>query len=364
MLTESIIIGRGVRIPARILRVEPNPTGPHFLEVQFVDAHGRAWSVTDKDSVLTTEEVWPETEYAQDAEIHGMIVGRNITDDGRPVVMVDTRNPWHIEAEDGNTRFEMSPEALDDIDPKTHATWSPKPGPPVSLNHFHLLPVVKVTPYPYQREGRQSPDCSSAEDPEAWFAYWQDSLADSGIAGLAPIKKGRWLVPTAAFTASTRYSLNAVLAGIWNHDETDPADLEGTPLCGGLAVVGYDGSVWLAPQCCGDLGNIVEWERVAHSPPAEWTPLWTGHPQPHVKHADDSLVFSECTDQQQPEREVFSLPMSNFGRLHDQLRQAREELTRFAQQVETALAAYGCRGNLAAAAFHLCGLDKQPSISS
>jgi hypothetical protein len=49
------------------------------------------------------------------------------------------------------------------------------------------------------------------------------------------------------------------------------------PLAGGFALVTGDEPV-LTPGCCGDLGDLREWESAAAHDRAVPAPVWTGHP--------------------------------------------------------------------------------------
>src|SRR5690349_10038359 len=57
-----------------------------------------------------------------------------------------------------------------------------------------LIPVLEFEPASFATRSHQTPSGSGADDPEGWFRYWSESLADAGIRGLAPWKRGSWFV--------------------------------------------------------------------------------------------------------------------------------------------------------------------------
>jgi hypothetical protein len=70
----------------------------------------------------------------------------------------------------------------------------------VILDNVHLVPVVELEPGTFSTRERPLPGRSCRELPDQWNRYWLDSLADSGIVGLAPLRPGSWQVPTRHLT--------------------------------------------------------------------------------------------------------------------------------------------------------------------
>ena len=114
--------------------------------------------------------------------------------------------------------------------------------------------------------------------PEEWARYWSDSLADSGVVGLTPLRPGSWHVPVAGFATAVvlgRY-LDAVVRG-WGGPAalTDP---DARPVLDGGLALRWGGDMLVEPGCCGDLGNLSEWREAAAYRQPEWKMVWVRGP--------------------------------------------------------------------------------------
>lgn len=69
----------------------------------------------------------------------------------------------------------------------------------VVLEDIELIPVVELEPSVFAANDRSLPSSMYEDMPEEWYRYWLESLADSGIAGLMPVQRGSWHVPTSEF---------------------------------------------------------------------------------------------------------------------------------------------------------------------
>lgn len=233
-------------------------------------------------------------------------------------------------------------------------------GPPV-VESSRLIPVIEIVPSIYQKEGRHPPPPLAKDDLGAWSAYWRDSLADSGITGLMPIREGSWLVATSSFEAANQATLDQVLSKQWNQHEVLPLDAEDADpalLSGGFCLIDENAKLWLEPTCCGDLGTLADWVTVAASPPTAWSMLWIGHPWVHVRGDGANLLFGNCTDNELPDEEVFAVPLS---RLQTELDSTHAELVRFSRLIQRSLEVFGCTGDLESAARRICGVGTDPA---
>ncbi len=61
------------------------------------------------------------------------------------------------------------------------------------MHRTRLRPVIEFDPFEY-RSNRPAPTAKIEAAPDAWAAFWRDSLADGGIEGLHPLP-GTWVVP-------------------------------------------------------------------------------------------------------------------------------------------------------------------------
>jgi hypothetical protein len=86
---------------------------PGWVEFQIVDADGRVWRFQEKVPVITTEDLWIDSEYPRPGSIACTVLRQHDDPAGRQVLTIDTSRPWGIESVDGTTVFEILPEQLE-----------------------------------------------------------------------------------------------------------------------------------------------------------------------------------------------------------------------------------------------------------
>lgn len=206
-----------------------------------------------------------------------------------------------------------------------------------SLETVGLVPAVELEPFAFASSDRTQPVGSGPDSPEEWGRYWFDSLADSGVVGLTPLRPRSWHVPVAAFTNPVvlgRY-LDAMIRR-WDGPDalTDP---DARPvLSGGLALCS-GGEVLVEPSCCGDLANLSEWRDAMGYQQAEWKMVWVGHPWVSVRYDADQLVFSEPHESDAPNARWAVRP-EELGRA---VAAAEAELEVFARHLRSVLVDMG-----------------------
>jgi hypothetical protein len=215
-----------------------------------------------------------------------------------------------------------------------------------------LIPVIELSPWDFSIQERALPSGSGDQFQEGRLRFWQDSLADSGIARLDPVFPGSYHVPTTAFVDARM--LERVLRRLidtWGGVES-LSDPDSDPvLDGGLAVTSAQ-KVLLTPNCCSDLRNVAEWQEAARYRGADWKMLWIGHPWISVRYKPPVLLLSEPHESNDPVARWVVSP-DNLDRA---ISGAVEELERFAGQVASVLAVLGYLDDLAPMARKLCGL--------
>ena len=78
---------------------------PGFVECVLVDADGRRHKFIEKGPVVSTADLWIDSEYPQPGRL-GCTVDRKWVDElGRCLVQVSTECPWSIESIAGETKF-------------------------------------------------------------------------------------------------------------------------------------------------------------------------------------------------------------------------------------------------------------------
>jgi hypothetical protein len=224
------------------------------------------------------------------------------------------------------------------------------------LEAIELVPVVELEPYRFATQERSLPSGTTGTDKEGldqWHCYWRDSLADSGVTGLRPIRAGSWHVPTTAFTNTV--TLRAVLEVLLRDQDgvLDLSDPNGVPLPGGgLALLGPAGEVLVEPACCCDLGSISEWRAAVTHQSGGWMGLWTGHPWVSVRYEEPWLVLSEPHESDSPVGRWAFRP----EQLQRALSEAESELQRFAGRLEVVLPLLGFQGQPGPVARGMAGL--------
>ncbi|MFC7772407.1 hypothetical protein [Flavobacterium sp. GCM10027622] len=68
-----------------------------------------------------------------------------------------------------------------------------------------------------------------------------------------------------------------------------------TRIYGGI-VVSDDNVLLIEPTCCGDIGNMKEWESIFDEKSNGWIQLWIGHPWIFYKKENGKVEFSDYTD--------------------------------------------------------------------
>jgi hypothetical protein len=66
-------------------------------------------------------------------------------------------------------------------------------------------------------------------------------------------------------------------------------------ISGGIVILENKISL-IEPTCCGDIGNIKEWENIFEDQSNDWRQLWIGHPWLFYKKESGNVEFSDYTE--------------------------------------------------------------------
>jgi hypothetical protein len=223
------------------------------------------------------------------------------------------------------------------------------------LDAVELMPVIELTPGTFSTHERSSPSGSGLDLPEEWNRYWLDSLADSGVVGLNPIRLWSWLVPTRQLTdAVVLNRILTVLVREWGGPDvfSDP-DMKPV-LNGGLALRNND-DLLVAPTCCSDLGNLSDWKQALEYRQSSWKMLWIGHPWLSVRFDGKRLVLSDLHESDSPVAR-WTISHEDLGRA---VAEAEAELEVFAQRLEVTVAAFNTKEDAVRASRRLAGLEAE-----
>jgi hypothetical protein len=220
------------------------------------------------------------------------------------------------------------------------------------LESVELVPVIELEPGKFSARGRPSPSGLDRDLPERWDQYWSDSLADSGIVGVTPLRPASWLVATRQLTnADLLGRILAVVVREWGGPEIFQ-DPDCRPvLDGGLALL-CNNDVLIAPTCCSDLGDRSEWRMAAEYRSREWKTVWIGHPSVSVRFDAERLILSEPHETAAPVDRWIVEP----GELGQAVSAADAALEEFAQRLVPLVAPMGAIDPVAVARM-LAGLS-------
>jgi hypothetical protein len=190
-----------------------------------------------------------------------------------------------------------------------------------------LTPVLELEPAAFAMRSHQTPSGSATEDPEGWFRYWSESLADAGIRGLIPWKRGSW------FVTLDQLSDPALLRLLVNRLRPDIAtsDLDEIgPLSGGYILSHEETTI--QPGCCCDLGDLESWRLAASDPTEAWSMVWIGHPWTFIRSSGDLLHLVEPSEQDSADGLTEIIHLSR-AELREAVARARAERSRFAERL-------------------------------
>ena len=92
-------------IKATAIQLIDDSSYPEIVRCVFTDAHGHTHTVMEKWPIVSAEKF--ENSFPKDCMLGCVIVEKR----GK-ICVVDTRQPWYIESEDGETVFEIYEDLL------------------------------------------------------------------------------------------------------------------------------------------------------------------------------------------------------------------------------------------------------------
>ena len=148
-----------------------------------------------------------------------------------------------------------------------------------------LTPTIEIA---YCNQGVDPPNLHPKEEcSSVWDAYRAVTHQKAGFEmPMTPIREGLFLFP---FDSISEPNLEKLVIG--HLDSAEEYGEDPIPLAGGYALE-ENGSILLAPQCCGDLSDIDFWKSVSEG---RDNLNWEAHPLPEVSYEGGRAFFS-CTD--------------------------------------------------------------------
>jgi len=205
-----------------------------------------------------------------------------------------------------------------------------------------LINTIEINPYAFANTEYESPNGSWKDLPDAWDEFWRRCLADKNLENLQAIRKGSYLVDIEAISQK---ELEAIIK-----NELEGVDLEDYEeqvgiICGGI-VVKVEDRFLIEPSCCGDIGNIVEWENIFTNENPNWKQLWIGHPWIFYRNVNGVVEFSDYYEANIEDVEnVKSLMKVSVNDLKAQLKTIKAQQIEFENKIQDVLVAIGLQNS-------------------
>ena len=113
--------------------------------------------------------------------------------------------------------------------------------------------------------------------------------------------------------------------------ESNNYEEELVPLDGGLRIEHND--LIIEHQCCSELNDYQNWEKVLIERSNNWKEIWIGHPTIFYRLTDDKIEFSEYYDDNPASNDITTKMVFEKADFFDQLTQSLAELKSFKERV-------------------------------
>lgn len=155
-----------------------------------------------------------------------------------------------------------------------------------------LINTIELSPYNYSEKEYEFPNGSSSELPDEWNEFWLRCILDKNIENLKAIKKSSYLVDIE--TINDR-ELEEIIKNELKEVELDDFEEQVSRIKGGISIIENEILI-IEPTCCGDIGNLNEWENIFENKSNTWHQLWVGHPWLFYKKEKGCVGFSDYTE--------------------------------------------------------------------
>lgn len=102
-------------VKMHITRFVSEDPQPGIVEVQFVDARERTWTILDKTLAVSKTNLSSTSHYPIPCDVACVEVGRESDAMGREIVRVDLDHPWHISSVEGESQFFVFADQLREV---------------------------------------------------------------------------------------------------------------------------------------------------------------------------------------------------------------------------------------------------------
>lgn len=156
---------------------------------------------------------------------------------------------------------------------------------------IELINTIEVSPLKYSKKEYELPEASDYPDADDWYRKWEEVVSKLDL-GFHNIKKDSYLVDIETIDEE---NLQMILET--NLQEIDLEKFEDeVPIFDGGIVLTENDKILIEPNCCGDIGNINEWQRILDNKTSDWSDLWIGHPWIFYRKQNGKVQFSDYSD--------------------------------------------------------------------
>lgn len=155
--------------------------------------------------------------------------------------------------------------------------------------NMKLITAIEFSPYNFTDKEYEFPNRSRKEIPDEWEKFWRRCLADSNLQSLTPIEKGSYFVDIETLTD---FELEVFVNKELKDIDLDEYEDYVSAIEGGIFIE-ENGDFIITSNCCGDLGDLTNWENIFSSEVDRWHQLWIGHPWIFYKRNRAFIEFSD-----------------------------------------------------------------------
>jgi len=156
---------------------------------------------------------------------------------------------------------------------------------------MELITAIEISPFKYSKEEYELPEIIDLPDSEEWYKRWTTAVSTLDL-DFDTLDKNSYLVDIETIDDK---NLQIILEVNLQEIDVDKFEMQMMPFDGGIALKEND-QVLITPTCCGDIGNIKEWQKMLENNSTEWSELWIGHPWVFYKKENGKIQFSDYSD--------------------------------------------------------------------
>lgn len=199
---------------------------------------------------------------------------------------------------------------------------------------MELINTIEISPYNYKILDHESPKGRRKDFPDEYETFRKKCLSDTNLENLNPIKKGSDLVDIETIK---NQELEKIIKNQLKDVDLEDYEEQVGRIEGGI-VIKIENEFPIEPTCCGDIGNISEWEEIFENKTDSWNQMWIGHPWIFYRRINDTIEFSDYSDVNvQDLKEIKTLLILEADELDKKLKVLKEQQVAFEKRIKLVL---------------------------